>query len=913
MICALSEKQIENLYTYVYKSMIKDGDNFNPESFMQKLFDDIVKEKDIATASKFIQHIPKIISSISNKKDLGYIESSVPLVTLRQNFNNATEGLENVIKHFNKTIDSADAADMIKIVNKQKKEVPVNTETLDNVNIIKPKNFKAITAVSGLLSIFKPVDPNVKETDISFGETIDDTRMSMMDIFNKLSEESIYLSNSNYFNYRGKDLALHIMPVSVLKKVVNNLDPITNKERFVTIPETPNHLQPKDRNIIVVTNPSGYIVTFDKDGNVNDSTTRPPLKISNEKWESGNVVLFQYLRNIQNNKIYDFNGKQETLISPVQFAKSYKVSVAEAELIIQDSIDELQDLVNKIPTAKNDRILVKFEGLSQGIASSEVSAKVPFDLFIKSKQADLSVLKSMNNEIEDTAEFTKGTTTIRIEDQVYKLDRLHLPNDIAQQITDVVFDQDLKAETKFNFAEQFIPFSTTLSKMLMGVSDNETDTIKLSVYKDTEKKDLDYKLSINKESLKLLNASDLANYKQKFFEALTTAWAKKGMPMAYRPELLKDNGDYLAYENGNIVTKSYFDFILNLNPYLYTSTLPNMFVSKQVLFSEAGKEVYQKPIINLKQTTQPVDTEAVTYDSLLTKSQNETNAVGSNLSYVFFNNLKYAVKSGYITTRADLQAIIDEWNNLKSYTGNPSLSENQLSSLESLLDTLPGENNAEPIATEEQTDTFNEENTSQDKTDAQFNDDINPVNDTPVDDSDLYRAGYTADTVTQEQLDRAEDFWNNTEFGKMLQKHITLTHATNLANSDVFAKFFISGATLANPANLATIAINTNKGTFVDIYHEAWHAFSQLYLTKQQKSDLYNEVKNFKDASGKQPYKDLNFFQVEEMIAEDFRTYMKSQNRLDNRPKRNSLFRRILNFLKQLFGKYLNKFRKKVW
>ena len=903
MICALSEKQIENLYTYIYKSMIKDGDNFNPESFMQKLFDDIVKEKDIATASKFIQHIPKIISSISNKKDLGYIESSVPLVTLRQNFNNATEGLENVIKYFNKTIDSADAADMIKIVNKQKKEVPVNTETLDNVNIIKPKDFRPITAVSGLLSIFKPVNPNVKETDISFGETIDDTRMSMMDIFNKLSEESVNLPNSNYFNYRGKDLALHIMPVSVLKKVVNNLDPITNKERFVTIPETPNHLQPKDRNIIVVTNPSGYIVTFDKDGNVNDGTTRPPLKISNEKWESGNVVLFQYLRNIQNNKIYDFNGKQETLISPVQFAKSYKVSVAEAELIIQDSIDELQDLVNKIPTAKNDRILVKFEGLSQGIASSEVSAKVPFDLFIKSKQADLSVLKSMNNEVEDTAEFTQGTTTIRIEDQVYKLDRLHLPNDIAQQITDVVFDQDLKAETKFIFAQQFIPFSTTLSKMLMGVSDNETDTIKLSVYKDTEKKDLDYKLSINKESLKLLNASDLANYKQKFFEALTTAWAKKGMPMAYRPDLLKDNGDYLAYENGNIVTKSYFDFILNLNPYLYTSTLPNMFVSKQVLFSEAGKEVYQKPIINLKQTTQPVDTEAVTYDSLLTKSQNETNAVGSNLSYVFFNNLKYAVESGYITTRADLQAIIDEWNNLKSYTGNPNLSSNQLSALESLLDKLPGENNAEPIATEEQTDTFNEENTSQDKTDAQFNDDINPVNNTPVDDSDLYRAGYTADTVTQEQLDRAEDFWNNTKFGKMLQKHITLTPATNLANSDVFAKFFISGATLANPANLATIAINTNKGTFVDIYHEAWHAFSQLYLTKQQKSDLYNEVKNFKDASGKQPYKDLNFFQVEEMIAEDFRTYMKSQNRLDNRPKRNSLFRRILNFLKSLFGK----------
>ena len=914
MICALSEKQIETLYTYVYKSMIKDGDKFNPQSFMQNLFDDIVKEKDIATASKFIQHIPKIISSIELKKDLSIIEPNISLATLRKNFNNPTKGLENVIKYFSKTLDPADTADMIKIVNKQNEEVPVNTEQLDTSKIIKPKVFKPLTAASGVLSIFKPVDPNIKETDISFGETIDETRMSMMDIFAELEQASFDSSNSNYFNYRGKDLALHVMPVSKLKSVVNNLDPVTSKERgtsvFGTIAESENQLQVKDRNVIVVTNPNGYIVTFDKEGNVYDGTTRPPLKISNEKWESGTVVLFQYLRNVKNNKLYDFNGKTEALISPVQFAKSYNVSVAEAEVIIQDSIDELQELVNEIPTAKNNTILVKFEGLSLGIPSGEVSAVVPFDLFIKSKQADMSVLKSMRNELEDSAEFKSGTTTVRIGDQTYKLDRLHLPNDIAQQITDVVFSKDLDSAAKFTFVKQFIPFNSNLSKILIGESEKEIGTLKLSVFKDSDKKDLDYKLNITEDFLKTLDTPKLAEYKQKLFDALSTAWAKKGMPMAYRPELFKDDGTYLAYENGNIVTKSYYDFILNLNPYLYTSTLPSMFVSKQVLFSKADKEVYQKPFLKPAQTTQEtsqqVDTEPVTYDSLLSKSQNETNALGSNLSYIFLGNVKQAVKTGYITTRAELQTIIDKWDELKSFQGNPSLSKDQLSSLESLLDTLPGENNATPIATEEQTDTFNEENTSQDQTDVQFNDDINPVNNTPSDnddDSELFRAGYTADTVTQEQLDRAEDFWNNTEFGKMLQKHITLTSATNLANSDVFAKFFISGATLANPANLATIALNTNKGTFVDIYHEAWHAFSQLYLTKQQKTDLYNEVKNFKDANGKQPYKGLNFFQIEEMIAEDFRTYMKSENRKDNRPKRNSLFRRILNFLKSLFGK----------
>jgi hypothetical protein len=150
MICALSEKQIENLYTYVYKSMIKDGDNFNPQSFMQNLFDDIVKEKDIATASKFIQHIPKIIRSIELKKDLSIIEPNISLATLRKNFNNPTEGLENVIKYFSKTLDPADTADMIKIVNKQNEEVPVDTEQLDTSKIIKPKVFKPLTAASGV-------------------------------------------------------------------------------------------------------------------------------------------------------------------------------------------------------------------------------------------------------------------------------------------------------------------------------------------------------------------------------------------------------------------------------------------------------------------------------------------------------------------------------------------------------------------------------------------------------------------------------------------------------------------------------------------------------------------------------------------------------------------------------------------
>ena len=63
----------------------------------------------------------------------------------------------------------------------------------------------------------------------------------------------------------------------------------------------------------------------------------------------------------------------------------------------------------------------------------------------------------------------------------------------------------------------------------------------------------------------------------------------------------------------------------------------------------------------------------------------------------------------------------------------------------------------------------------------------------------------------------------------------------------------------------------STKGTSVDIYHEAWHGFSQLFLTKPEKTALYEEVKN---SSPK--YKDLSYFEIEEILAEDFRTYAKN-------------------------------------
>ena len=105
-------------------------------------------------------------------------------------------------------------------------------------------------------------------------------------------------------------------------------------------------------------------------------------------------------------------------------------------------------------------------------------------------------------------------------------------------------------------------------------------------------------------------------------------------------------------------------------------------------------------------------------------------------------------------------------------------------------------------------------------------------------------------------------------------------------------------------------AITLFKGsTSADLYHEAFHDFTQLYLTKKQKIALYNEVAKTKEGQKilntlKKDATDLEkYHALEELMAEDFRKYMLSDQKLilNERPQRNSIFRRMYNALKEFF------------
>jgi predicted NAD-dependent protein-ADP-ribosyltransferase YbiA (DUF1768 family) len=169
------------------------------------------------------------------------------------------------------------------------------------------------------------------------------------------------------------------------------------------------------------------------------------------------------------------------------------------------------------------------------------------------------------------------------------------------------------------------------------------------------------------------------------------------------------------------------------------------------------------------------------------------------------------------------------------------------------------------------------------------------------DDDKMYRSGKNLglENITPEDIKNAETWWNNSP----LSKFIDFKTMVNIVNSDVYAKFIAYGSVLNNKYGEIQIS---QRSSIVDVYHEAWHGFTQLFLNPTERKALYDEVAkqkgNFTLLDGtKVKFSEATYRQLEEYLAEEFRTYAKEQGVKANSPKRNSIFRKILNFLNNLF------------
>jgi hypothetical protein len=144
--------------------------------------------------------------------------------------------------------------------------------------------------------------------------------------------------------------------------------------------------------------------------------------------------------------------------------------------------------------------------------------------------------------------------------------------------------------------------------------------------------------------------------------------------------------------------------------------------------------------------------------------------------------------------------------------------------------------------------------------------------------------------ATQEEIAAAKTWFESSP----LSKHIKFETMFNVVNSDAFAQWTTDGIVLFQGSN------------YTDLYHEAWHGFSQLYLTKDQKDDLYNDMRKvsgtFSDYKGRKvSFKYASDLAIEEYLAEEFRKYAMSKP--SSVPaKTKNIFQKILAFLRAWFS-----------
>jgi len=143
--------------------------------------------------------------------------------------------------------------------------------------------------------------------------------------------------------------------------------------------------------------------------------------------------------------------------------------------------------------------------------------------------------------------------------------------------------------------------------------------------------------------------------------------------------------------------------------------------------------------------------------------------------------------------------------------------------------------------------------------------------------------------TTKKARDKALGWWEQSFISQTKingEAPISLQRLTEIANSDAVATFDKSGITLYKGS------------TNIDIYHEAWHAFSQLFLTPEEQESLYKDVQKVPK------WANADFFDIEEDIAEDFRSYMKSEKFKESLPGfLRTIFERIGTFLRWAYGK----------
>ena len=913
--CALSQPQIEKLYAHVYGHMIdsiKKGVEFNTKTYMTDLFNKIAGAKDADTAAKFLQQIPTLIGTASFRPSLSDLDIKTDnLRPLIKSFKDEDQGLNNVVKYFDPIANPAVKAELV--AKTEEKAFVIEEKTGDDITK-DPLDYKPYSAISTTFQEFLQVDPNNAEQL----ETLDSSRKVIYNTLKAIKDNMDGNASLKSIMYQNKKLSLKPIrlsdiPAEMLDKSTARLlsralylNKINKAQANVTTPD--------ELFLMIITDQEGQPIYFSENGDISTM-------------EEGGKLVYQFLREVRKDskgyRVTDIYGKTDTILSPRAIAdainrkkelskEAYEELVKDIYNTQQQEFKELYDFKQSL--LKGESPLVNITDISNGI--SEYAPKA-INLSTLSEITDNPeyAMSTITTVKSGRSSFSKGEAVIQLNGSEYKIDRPNLTDDLIKKIAAALVNPNISKSDRYDFVKQFLAekASDATRKHVLSYLPN-TDTLVFSYSPTTYQEGYASKFTtVNLES---------STAEEEIYNALKNASGKNGKyfsaKMTYNAALLKN----MQYQDYNLDTNTIDDFyssysillstlpntklFINLdvksrsfNSYMYFA-LPNE-ITKQI--NEAEKDKTEIIRDDFFENQVPQDEQSPTLGVIETKER-----------VVELLKEGYALKgiiSKPASSRTRWELTTKKGNVVEFYNKEQNITEEDLTQ-EATLHLVPditteegavfkdpvqvriGNKNIGYVRATKEFTTKPVVKKSIEEIEAEINNIIAPDN-TPSPEDDgagdifFYRSENLPSDVSQEQIDEAKKWWGNSP----LNKYSDLKQVANIVNSNAYARFIKHGSVLNG--NLGTIEL-AKKGSMVDVYHEAWHGFTQLFLTKAEKKALYKEVQS--KLGGKK-----SFFEIEEILAESFRTYAKNPKASKNSPKQNSLFRRILNFIKSLFGK----------
>lgn len=960
--CALSTETVELLYKNVYAHMTeaaKAKGPFDYKAYMKFVYDNKAARSTPEHAAKIVQHIPRMIIDLDNT-DFFDMEDFVDLTAIKklgQKFLHTVDGIQNVMDEFKEK----DNSQVLKSTVITKEKQAFNPPAIDPEIGMFAERFVPYSAFTSTLQEFVSIDPKTKQ--LTYDEKAEESKKhiytALRAIKDSITESSTIIDD---IVYQGKVLKLKAVPLSSIAQ--DELDTYTKdlivKSRSIEkAGKGVAGVTPADQivTLLLVDDATGNALRFDNEGNISEDGKivyqflRDARKIG-DTYEVTNI--YGYEDNVLTpeqiaTKLYTKDSGQ-TFAEFVEKVRAYQQEDFKAlynlkQSVIKDGTTEMLPLL----------------GISEGIPDFLVGSVIMLDKLNTFPNVNRDTFKTIKTVQKTRGIYNKGYATISINESEFIIDRADVPSDIARQVADVLTNKDLDFSERVDFYNQFFSNSlqaTTRRHETAGDYSKKEFWFNYSNLTSQENKlrnFLDNSINLSKEALEKKTAEELKADADAIYNVLMTGKGKETKypaKMMFNSDLLKKER-YMTYDSDTqeIVFKDYINFIQSLKtPISIYSGDPGVF-NTYMKFGMPSTILKQAQAAQNANTSKPSNTKQLKdqlVDKLKVEKTIDADVKSISKGFAFgkhYANFKIAVpemegevkvyfpnKTGLITVdgkvfqdptfpaKGDLVRVsyrpelttedgrvikdvlevfgIGEDGTTQSFIGyvaetdyiqpaeqprtEPEIEEREVEEAEAAIET-------DPVL--EDNEIINTGNTPS-----------NP--DSPIGDilsygfEGLDRSGDLDNNVTPQEIEDAKNWWANSPLNKV----IDLTHAANLVNSNVFARFTVAGKTLLQPdAPMANINIY-KKGTMVDVYHEAWHGFSQLYLSPDEKLKLYDSIRNYEDAKGNKPYANKNFRSIEEMLAEDFRTYSKNPKTFKEKtPVQKSLFRKILDFLHNLF------------